>query len=89
MGLDLVELVMELETAFDVELPERSLVQVNTVGELYQVVAERLYGTVPPAAPPTTDPAWPKLVSIIAASLGVPRERVTWEATLTGDLGAN
>ena len=41
-SLDLVELVMALEEAFDVEVPEEELDGVETVGQAYQLVQSKL-----------------------------------------------
>ena len=41
-SLDLVELVMALEEAFDVEIPEEDLEGVETVGEAYKLVQTKL-----------------------------------------------
>ncbi len=41
-SLDLVELVMALEEAFDVEIPEEDLEGVETVGQAYQLVQAKL-----------------------------------------------
>ena len=37
-SLDLVELVMALEEAFDIEVPEEELEGITTVGEAYELV---------------------------------------------------
>ena len=41
-SLDLVELVMALEEAFDVEIPEEDLEGVETVGQAYDLIAGKL-----------------------------------------------
>jgi acyl carrier protein len=41
-SLDLVELVMALEEAFDIEVPEEELEGVTTVGEAYELVTSKL-----------------------------------------------
>ena len=41
-SLDLVELVMALEEAFDVEVPEEELDGVTTVGQAYELVRSKL-----------------------------------------------
>jgi acyl carrier protein len=41
-SLDLVELVMALEEAFDVEVPEEELDGIETVGQAYELVAGKL-----------------------------------------------
>ena len=41
-SLDLVELVMALEEAFDIEVPEEELEGVKTVGEAFKMVESKL-----------------------------------------------
>ena len=41
-SLDLVELVMALEEAFDIEVPEEDLEGVETVGQAYKLVQTKL-----------------------------------------------
>ncbi len=41
-SLDLVELVMALEEAFDVEVPEEELEGITTVGQAYELVVGKL-----------------------------------------------
>ncbi|MDQ3146373.1 MAG: acyl carrier protein [Actinomycetota bacterium] len=41
-SLDLVELVMALEEAFDIEVPEEDLDGVETVGQAYELVQSKL-----------------------------------------------
>ncbi|MBW3548456.1 MAG: acyl carrier protein [Actinobacteria bacterium] len=41
-SLDLVELVMALEEAFDIEVPEEELEGVTTVGEAFKMVESKL-----------------------------------------------
>jgi acyl carrier protein len=41
-SLDLVELVMALEEAFDIEVPEEELEGITTVGQAYELVTGKL-----------------------------------------------
>ena len=41
-SLDLVELVMALEEAFDIEVPEEELEGITTVGQAYELVTSKL-----------------------------------------------
>ncbi len=41
-SLDLVELVMALEEAFDIEVPEEDLDGIETVGQAYKMVEAKL-----------------------------------------------
>ena len=41
-SLDLVELVMALEEAFDIEVPEEELEGITTIGQAYELVTGKL-----------------------------------------------
>jgi acyl carrier protein len=41
-SLDLVELVMELEEAFDIQVPEEELEGIETVGQAFELVTSKL-----------------------------------------------
>ena len=41
-SLDLVELVMALEEAFDIEVPEEELDGIETIGQAYELVSGKL-----------------------------------------------
>jgi acyl carrier protein len=41
-SLDLVELVMALEEAFDIEVPEEELEGIETVGQAYELIKSKL-----------------------------------------------
>jgi acyl carrier protein len=41
-SLDLVELVMALEEAFDIEVPEEELEGIETVGQAYNLIRSKL-----------------------------------------------
>ncbi len=42
MGMDLIELVMEVEDAFGIQLPDKDCCEIRTVGELHALVAPKL-----------------------------------------------
>ena len=42
MGLDIVELVIRCEETFEIELEDWRLEQMHTVGDLYELICERL-----------------------------------------------
>lgn len=47
MGLDMVEVMMGIEEAFDIEIPDEEAARLNTVGKLYAWVLGRLYPDPP------------------------------------------
>jgi acyl carrier protein len=50
MGLDAVELVMEVEETFDVRIPDDAASEIRTPGQLLELVAELRRGRYPPAS---------------------------------------
>jgi acyl carrier protein len=101
MGLDAVELIMEIEKTFGITFPERAPSPViATVGDLYQFILGRLAESTPETllcqGTLTSDlgdwtprEVWEILRVLIAEQLGVPLERVTESAHLAKDLGMN
>lgn len=83
MGLEGLELIMELEERFDIELPERDLEGTYTVADLYRLVVSKL----------EHKEAWPCLTTILFLRMrkalmqleGVERQRITPD-TDTADL---
>ena len=45
MGLDGVQLVMEIEERFGIDIPDEDAAKIITVGDLYQLVFSKLTGT--------------------------------------------
>ena len=44
MGLDVVEIVLEIEEAFDISIPDEVAEKIQTVGQLYDYVVEQTRG---------------------------------------------
>jgi hypothetical protein len=79
MGLDSVELILAIEEAFALEIPDRDVRDLVTVGQLRDYVAART-GCAPEAV-------WPELVDIVEREGGVKRDRIVPEARIVKDLG--
>jgi acyl carrier protein len=92
MGLDTVELLWEVEAAFQIRISNEEAERLKTVGQLNEciarLVAERhsLSGRPTIPAPEVT---WPLLVPIVVETLGVAAEKVTPTAEWKRDLGAD
>ena len=86
MGLDAVEIVMEVEAAFDVRIPDDRACQIVTVGELYDLVVELKGDTVLPQSVCLSAATFYKIRRAICASLGLNpktiRPRVSLESTI-------
>jgi acyl carrier protein len=95
MGLEIVELTLEVERTFGIEIPERELEHLRTVGDwsacLRAVLPGDLDGTAAttPGAPVAISDAelWQRLRSIVAEASGVSPECVVPSARLIEDLG--
>jgi acyl carrier protein len=86
MGLDTVELVMDVEQSVGLKLPESELTSVLTVGDLHTVVLRHANIA---AGTPAAAQSWERLVDIVVESTGVRRERVLPTARIRADLGIN
>lgn len=85
MGLDSVELVLSVETAFAITISDQAAAAMITVGDIHAFVVAEL------ARQGRTDPspeiAYDLLKNLVCLQLGVPREAVTPQARLVRDLG--
>lgn len=90
MGLDIVELVMEVEQTFGVEIPDADAEQLRTVRAMYQYLRERVAPEVWPLPAPgadlRADPLWEDLLDVIEKELGVERTRLVPSASFIDDL---
>ena len=90
MGLDLVELVIELEAEFDVSLPQSQLESATTVGALFSVIVDALPPATRPADAPTfSGTLWERYLTVVALQLDVPRKTLRPDSRFIADLGAN
>jgi acyl carrier protein len=83
MGLDAVDLVMEIESEFHIEIPNKVAVKIRRVGEMqdYIVQALRLRGETP-----DEERVWERLTAVVVRRLGVRPDRVTRSAEFVKDL---
>ena len=90
MGLDIVELVMEIEQFFAIDIPDADAERLRTVGEMYEYLRARVEPDVWPPPPPNTDPMddplWTDLLDVIEKETGVERERLVPGASFIDDL---
>ena len=92
MGLDIVELVMAVEDAFQIDIPDVDAKHLRTVGDLYWYVREHAPGPTPAAPLPEVGGApagelWERLLDVIERDTGVARERLVPSARFVEDLG--
>jgi acyl carrier protein len=88
MGLDIVELFIEVERVFEVSIPDADASELETVGSLYDylcihsplVGARRAPGDY-------SGPLWNRFVQIVASATGVEVSQLRPEARFVQDLG--
>ncbi len=83
MGLDSVELLMNVEAHFGLEIPDADASAMQTVGDLHAYIVRHAQPT------PSPDASWEWLRSMIAEEFGVDLRRVVPTATIVQDLGIN
>ena len=86
MGLEIVELILAVEAAFEIQIPDADIETIVLVGGLYDCVLHRLRLR---GEEPDEKLVWAKLHDVIVAQLGVRPEEVIRTAHLIDDLGAD
>lgn len=95
MGLEIVELTLEVERTFGIRIPDLELERLRTVGGWYAYLRAVLPNdsggpaATRPGAPAAISDAelWQRLRSIVAENSGASPERVVPSARLIEDLG--
>ena len=92
MGLDIVELVMEVEETFGIDIPDHDAERLRTVGDLYWYVREHVpdpavSNAAPHHAGTPVDEVWERLLDVIEKEAGLKRERLVPAARFVADLG--
>lgn len=88
MGLDVVELFMQAEETFGIEISNDDAGSAYTVGDLYNLVLKELEKK---DGKKVADPeaVWRKLRQLVVEQLQVDEEEVVKEARFNEDLGAD
>lgn len=86
MGLDTVELIMAVEVRFGIRIENRDAERASTVGQLHQLVMDKLL-----ARGETIDEeaTYSQLRDVVCMQLGVRPEKVVPSASIVDDLGAD
>jgi hypothetical protein len=89
MGLDAVELIMEIEREFGVDIPPRSAENLETVGELYDWLKLRVINPDPDNCSQAQfeQNIWERLELILVEKAKVRRFKIKPEARIRKDLG--
>jgi hypothetical protein len=87
MGLDIIEMVMEVETAFAIEIPDYIGPYLSTVGALYDYVVTHVQPPPAGLGPGVySGELWERYLDIVARESGVRRERLRPTARFVADL---
>jgi acyl carrier protein len=88
MGLDIVEIFMQAEETFAIEIKDDEAAAADTVGRLYDLILKKLEeksgGNVADA-----EAIWLKVRDLVADQLQVREDEVVPEARFNQDLGAD
>jgi acyl carrier protein len=89
MGLDSVEIVFELESVFEIRIPDRAGDRLWRVRDFEDLVVRLRHEQLPAeVAASVSDPELRQVVrDVIAREMALPLERVTPDAYLVKDLG--
>ena len=88
MGLDYLELVMEIEATFAIDVPDADASRLGTLGDWYWYLRERLGDrSIAPAdvGAPSGD-LWERLLDVVQERSGLAREKLRAEAEIFRDL---
>lgn len=84
MGLDTVELVMEIEKTFGISIPDSDAATLCTVGDLHGYI---LTARTTVGQPVAAEQVWTRLCDILEHGYGVRRTKITPKARIGADLG--
>jgi acyl carrier protein len=90
MGLDSVEIIMDIEDGFGIEITDAEAARCMRVGDLLDCVMAKLetgQTSMPERQQWTRPQVLEEIRDIIVEQAGVRRERITLEAGLRGELG--
>jgi acyl carrier protein len=87
LGLDIVEMVIEIETVFGVPIPDVDAARLRTVGDLYDYIVARLLPTdVGMGSGPYAGDLWERYLDVLEREIGTYRAELKPEARFVEDL---
>jgi hypothetical protein len=87
MGLDIVEMFMEVESVFEIEIPDSMAPYLNTVGALYDYVVTHVQTIGDHASPGSyAGPLWERYLDVLERETGCRRSTLRPEARFVQDL---
>ncbi len=84
MGLDSVELVIDIEEKFQIRISDDEAESIQTAGDLFHIVRLKLAASGRDYDPGGT---WDRVVRIIHDNIGAPLDKIRPESRLVEDLG--
>lgn len=88
MGLDSVEILMEIEDSFGIEIPQHEAERICTVGDLYNAVWQKLEGKYSDKDTGTSRQEMEMNINLIIADMaGLELEDITSDKKIADDLG--
>lgn len=87
MGLDLVELIISIEEAFDISIDDEEAGKVVTVNDCYKLILSNLANNNDKSL--NNEQVWGIMKNLIITQLGVKPEEVVPEAEFIKDFGAD
>lgn len=86
MGLEMVELVMDIEDRFGVDILDHQASTIETVGQMQDVIVELLIAKGQADRPELRDEVWHGIVEIVADQMGIDRSQIKPESRWVGDI---
>ena len=87
MGLDIVEMFMEVESTFGIEIPDAMAPYLSTVGALYDYVVTHVQNPPVGAGPGSySGPLWEQYLDVVRSESGVHRMALQPTASFVEDL---
>ena len=84
MGLDTVELVIQIEKAFSIAIPDHEAEKIVTIGDMHDFVMQAIDAD---GRALDADQVWGQLSDILSEDYGLPRAKITRDAGFIRDLG--
>lgn len=84
MGPDIIDLIMDIEATFDIDVPDEEWEKAATVGGIYEIVRGAL-GKPTAESPDSTD-LWEQLLDVIQENTSIRQSVLLYDAALAKDL---